>query len=180
MIQNEILTWNLLPFANVQRIPYLAKCFLNNKTGLLLTYVEDVVLLNQRKRVTKLQWRELQRIVLFDIWIGNKDRHAANILLYNHHLIAFDHGRILETIDATAECIKLDIGSKFYNGWPDILNRLKGMRVGEALQVLGFRREDIQRIENISEMDLRKSVPDRNSFDYLRFRQHHFTSFLFY
>jgi hypothetical protein len=78
-IKNEMLANKLAKLFNIKTLkikPFKIK----NKKGILMNYLKDSsLLMYYRKQLNKKQIDQLKRIILFDIWIENKDRHTANI-----------------------------------------------------------------------------------------------------
>src|SRR3989344_4689827 len=98
-IKKEILANKLAKLFNIDTLD-IKPAGINNKRGILMPYLKDSsLLMYYKKELDKNQIRQLKRIILFDIWIGNKDRHTANIFI-NNDLIAFDHEKIFQNGDA--------------------------------------------------------------------------------
>ena len=113
IIEYELLMQKLARKLSVTTLKFLRKAAVNNKKGILMSYLRSPVLLCDYKHdLNKKQKRELQRIILLDILAGNKDRHTANLFV-NRHIIAFDHDKILKgKTRKSSAFIKLDVGKK--------------------------------------------------------------------
>ena len=181
VIRNEIIAWNLLKLIKIRRISYVSKQSLGKKKGLTLTYLKKARLLSKRK-LTKKQLNQLKKIILFDIWVGNRDRHTANIFLYKNNLIPFDHGKIFkEKTGKSIRFIKLNVGTRLSKEWPDILVKLQNKTNEEALKILGFTKREINYVENINDSKIKKACLGNNQiFNFLKFRRNNFTKFKFY
>lgn len=139
---------------------------IGDKKGILMNYLKDsTLLMRYENQLNKKQIKQLKRIILFDIWIGNKDRHTANILVANDDLIAFDHEKILQKGQAR-NFIKMDTGRKLNKSYVDIIEKLldKDLTAKQVLQKIGFEEEDF--IE-IKEEDIRALVKDKNIINFL-------------
>ena len=182
IIYNEVLAWKIAPLAKVSTIPYPAEYSSKEKKGIILTYLKEAKPLNQyKKKLNSNQLNELQRIILFDLFIGNRDRHTANILVHENNLIPVDHGKILQEKQGKGiRFIKLDLGLKLNPKWPDIIEKLKGMSTISALIKLGFNKRDIKLIENIRDAKMRKITSNSNTSNFLHFRRNNFTKLDFY
>ena len=104
------------------------------------------LLMHHQKKLNKNQIQELKKIILFDIWIGNKDRHTANIFI-NDNLIAFDHEKIFNKGRAR-QFIKIDTGRKLNKDFVDIIEKLidKKSNTKDVLMKLGFKEDDFPKI----------------------------------
>ena len=118
-----------------------------------------------KRQLDKKQINQLKRIILFDIWIGNKDRHTANILVVNDELVAFDHDRILQKGRARS-FIKIDTGRKLNKDYIEIIEMLldRDLTAKQALKKIGFEEKDFIRIQ---EENIRKLVKDRKIINFL-------------
>ena len=106
----------------------------------------------------------MKKIILFDIWIGNKDRHASNIFV-NHNLTIFDHEKIFQGRNAR-NFIKLDIGRKLNKDYVSIIENLldKDLTAMQVLKKLNFAKEDFV---NIKDEDIRSIVKDEEIINFL-------------
>ena len=131
------------------RMEYRAK-------SMLLTYY--------KKKLNKAQLDELKKIILFDIWTGNKDRHTANIFV-NSHLIAFDHEKIFNEARA-GQCIKLDTGRRLRKDFIDIIEKLvdKKLAAKDALMKIGFKKNDFPIVDR---RDVESIVKDKKISEFL-------------
>lgn len=137
---------------------------MNNK-GILMPFLKEATLLTYyKKELDKRLLKQLRRIVLFDIWIGNKDRHTANVFV-NEDLIAFDHDKVFQKGDAR-KFIKLDIGRKLNRDYVDIIERIldKNLKVKQVLKKLDFKEEDFI---DIKDKDIKNIVKEKKLADFL-------------
>ena len=144
--------------------------------GILMNYLEDsTLLMHHKKKLDKNQMGQLRKIILFDIWIGNKDRHTANIFV-NDDLIIFDHDHIFQDGDAR-KFIKLDIGRKLCRDYVDIIENLldKHLTVTQILKKLWFTKEDFITIKDedikriVKDDEIRTFLISRKIFDSIKF-----------
>ena len=167
-LENEILANKLAKLFDVKTLK-IKQAEINDKKGILMDYLNDSVLLMYcKKELNKQQLEQLKRIILFDIWIGNKDRHSANILV-NDDLIAFDHERVFQKGTARS-FIKLDTGRKLAKNYVDIIERLigKDLTAKQVLKKLGFTENDFIMIKD---MDIKKIVKNKDKLNYLMSRR---------
>ncbi len=163
-IEKEILANKLAKLFNIDTLD-IRPAEINNKEGILMPYLKDSSLLMLYKReLDKKQIRQLKRIILFDIWIGNKDRHTANIFV-NHNLTIFDHEKIFQGGNAR-NFIKLDIGRKLDKDYVSIIENLldKDLTAMQALKRLNFGKEDFV---NINDEDIKNITQDEEISNFL-------------
>ncbi len=163
-IEKEILANKLAKLFNIDTLD-IRPAEINNKEGILMPYLKDSSLLMLYKReLDKKQIRQLKRIILFDIWIGNKDRHTANIFV-NHNLTIFDHEKIFQGGNAR-NFIKLDIGRKLDKDYVSIIENLldKDLTAMQALKRLNFGKEDFV---NINDEDIKNITKDEEISNFL-------------
>lgn len=178
VIFNELVAHRLAPLANVNVLEYLEPVTIENRTGLAMSYLKDAILpSNYKRRLSQTQHRALQKIVLFDLWIGNRDRHTANILIKNGQLIAFDHEKILLWKEAPAiKFIKLNLGLILDPRYLKKLTELQTTPV-QACQALvnwfGFNPADLEKIQQIKNQQIFSALKELNGsvFSYLCFRR---------
>ncbi len=138
---------------------------IKGKRGIMTNYMEKSILLaNYKKELNKTHTQELKRIILFDVWVCNRDRHAANIFV-NDHLIAFDHEKIFSKGTAR-QFIKLDIGRKLRKDFIDIIERLvdKKLSIKSALIKLGFKEKDFPKVKK---EEVKNIVKDKQLLEFL-------------
>ena len=129
-----------------------------------MPYLKDSsLLMHYKKKLDKKQIRQLKRIILFDIWIGNKDRHTANIFV-NHNLTIFDHEKVFQEGNAR-NFIKMDIGRKLDKDYVNIIEKLdKELTAIQALKKLNFAKEDFV---NIKDEDIKSIVKNEKINNFL-------------
>lgn len=181
-IEYELLVQKLAGKLSIATLKFLRKSTLNNKKGLLMNYLKDSVLLcNYKADLNKKQKRELQRIVLFDILVGNKDRHTANLFV-NTHITVFDHDRILKgKTRSSSSFVKLDVGKKLDKDYVEkVENMLKKEKIiakTALLKYFGFDKKDILRIKSITGKEIHNIV---NSIKLNKTEKKRITDFLIY
>jgi len=165
-VENEILVNKLAKLFGI-KILNIQLFKINNEEGILMDYLEDSKLLMDKK-LNKKQIDQLKKIILFDVWIGNKDRHTANIFV-NDDLIVFDHEKVFCNVDGR-KCIKLDVGSKLNKEYVDIIEKLlsKNLTVKEVLVKVGFMEEDFFKVK---EEDIKRLVNDEELLEFLVLRK---------
>ena len=172
-IEKEILANKLAKIFGIKTIKI--KSFkINNIRGIKMNYMKKSTLLTRyKKELNKTQIQELKKIILFDIWIGNKDRHTANIFV-NRNLIAFDHEKVFNKAKGR-QCIKLDTGRRLKKDYVDIIEKLidKKLTAKEVLLKLGFKefpkikKEDIENV--VKDKELLKFLLSRADFNNIDF-----------
>lgn len=133
--------------------------------GILMDYLKhSTLLVHYKKELNKEQIKQLKKIILFDIWIGNKDRHTGNIFV-NDNLTAFDHDNVFNKGDAR-NFIKLDVGRKVNKDYVEVIEKIlgKNLTATEVLKKLGFVEEDFK---DIDEKEIRKIVVDKSLSEFL-------------
>jgi len=138
---------------------------IDNKKGIIMNYLKEGILLtNYSKELNIYQIKQLKRIILFDIWIGNKDRHTGNIFVSNN-LTIFDHENIFNK-DNARKSIKLDIGRRLNKNYVEIIEKIldKNLTVVQVLKKLGFTKKDFI---NLEEKDVRKIVKNKDFCEFL-------------
>lgn len=163
-IEKEILANKLAKLFNIGTLD-IKPAEINNKEGILMPYLKDSsLLMHYKKEMDKNQMRQLKRIILFDIWIGNKDRHAANIFV-NHNLTIFDHEKIFQSGNAR-NFIKMDIGRKLDKNYVNIIENLldNDLTAMQVLKRLNFGKEDFV---NIKDEDVKNIVKDEKINNFL-------------
>lgn len=167
-IDKEIIANKLARLFDIRTLEI--KAFkIKNKKGILMDYIKDKKLLTDyKKELKEHHLQQLKKIILFDIWIGNKDRHTANIFI-NDDLIAFDHDNIFNEGN-TRNLIKFDIGRKLNKNFVDIIEKLQGKKISvkKALNKIGFKEEDFIKI---NEEKIREIVKNKNLQNYLIIRK---------
>lgn len=191
-IEYELLVEKLAKGLSVRTLPFLQKITIDNKKGLLMSFIHNSQLLcHYKEELNAYQRKELQRIILMDILIGNKDRHAANIFV-NEHLTAFDHDTLFIGKERKSSAfIKIDVGQKLDKQYVVKLEQIiKKDQVSTATALLdyfGFEQEDIINIKSINDPEFylmvdtlqldekKKSV----ILDFLKYRRDNFDSLAF-
>jgi len=167
-IEKEILVNKLAKLFDIKTLevkPYK----IDNKNGILMNYLEDsTLLMDHKKKLNKNQIKQLKSIIVFDIWVGNKDRHTANVFI-NDDLIIFDHDNTFHKGDGR-KFIKLDIGRKLNKDYVDIIENLldKNLTVMQVLKKVGFADEDFVKIKD---EDIKNTVKDDKIRDLLMSRK---------
>jgi len=162
-IEYELLVQKLAKKLSVNTLKFLRKIELNNKKGLLMNYLRDSVLLCYYKRnLNKEQIRELQRIILLDILVGNKDRHTANLFI-NKHITAFDNDKILKgKARNSSSFVKLDTGRKLDKDYiekiEEIMNKGNVTTKTALLKYFGFDERDILKIKSITDKEIHNII----------------------
>lgn len=192
IVEYELLVQKLAERLSVRTLPFLQKISIDNKKGLLMNYLKDSVLLcDYKSELNAEQKKELQKVVLMDILIGNKDRHAANIFI-NKHLTVFDHDAILVGKERKSSAfIKMDVGQKLDKQYVAKLEQIikKGsVSTATALQeYFEFQQEDIRSIKSISDQELYSlltslQLDEEKKYliiDFLKYRRDNFESLAF-
>ncbi len=166
-IETEILANKLAGLFNIKTLdikPFKIK----DKEGILMNYLKNSkLLMHYKRKLNNRQINQLKRIILFDIWIGNKDRHTANIFV-NHNLTIFDHEKVFQKSRAR-NFIKIDTGRKLNKNYVKIIEKTlnKDMSVKEVLKKLGFKEKDFLKIK---ETDIRKTIKNNKIVDFLTSR----------
>jgi len=169
-IEKEILANRLAKIFGVKTLE-IEPFEINNTKGIKMDYItKSTLLMHYKQELDKTQIQDLKRIILFDIWVGNKDRHTANIFV-NKNLIAFDHEKVFNKAKGR-QCIKLDAGRRLRKDYVDIIEKLidRKLTVKEVLLKLGFKefprikKEDIENIvENKELLEFLLSRADFNN-----------------
>ena len=161
-MKNEMLANKLAKLLDIKTLD-IKQTRIDNRDGILMDYLEDsILLMHYKKELDKNQMKQLKRIILFDLWVGNKDRHTANIFV-NDNLTIFDHDNIFQKGDAR-KFIKLDMGRRLNKNYADIIENLldKNLTVIQILKKLGFRKEDFIKIKDEDIKDMVKDDKIRN------------------
>lgn len=192
-LQYELIAQKLGKLAKLNVLKFLKEKNLKGKTGLLMNYEKDAVLLQSFKRnLNKEQKRQLQKIILFDILIGNSDRHTANILVSKNNLIAFDHETLFKSSQNGSDFIKIDFGKRLNK---DYISRIEGLIASQSRlttkQVLtkyfNFKSEDFNKLKKIDSKKIKKIIKDsaldrqekEKIYKYLIFRKENFDRMIF-
>lgn len=163
-IEKEILANKLAKIFGIRTLK-AEPAEIKGEKGIRTDYMEKSILLaDYKKELNKTQIQELKRIILFDILVGNKDRHTANIFV-NDHLIAFDHEKIFSK-GMARKFIKIDVGIKLRKDFVDIMENLveKELSVKDVLIKLGFKENDFSKIKKGS---IRNIVKDEQLLEFL-------------
>lgn len=191
-LEYELLVEKLAKILSVRTLLFLQKITIDDKTGLLMSFIHNSPLLcHYKEELNADQRKELQQIVLMDILIGNKDRHAANIFV-NEHLIAFDHDKLFMGKERKSSAfIKMDVGQKLdtqYVAKMEQIIRKGQVSTATALQeYFGFKPEDMLRIKSIRDQELDSLLSslqldeEKKTFilDFLKYRRDNFESLAF-
>ena len=162
-VLNELLAHKLAGVVGVSMPDFLESRSVDGRDGLLMTYLKDDILLAKLGGVlSRRQLRELQRIVVFDLLVGNRDRHSANVLV-GEGLVAFDHGRIfIDRSSPGIKFVKLDIGRFLDEHYIDKVEKISsGTAVSTRdflVKHLCFHQEDFDAIKRIKVSDFRRAV----------------------
>ncbi len=171
----EILANQLAALFGI-KTPHIEQAEISNQKGILMDYMHDAkLLMHYEKELNPKQLSQLKRIILFDIWAGNKDRHTANIFV-KEDLIAFDHEKLFQKGNAR-NFIKIDTGRKLNKNYIDIVEKLldKNLTAKNAMKTLGFLETDfitlnIKDIESvIQDNEISAYLTQRIDFDRLKF-----------
>lgn len=159
-ISKEILCVKLAQLLRINTVNQIKNY--KNK-GVIIRYLPNSKTLYKTKKLTNKQIKELKKIILFDIWIGNKDRHSANILLFRNKLIAIDHTKVLHLNETAIKYIKLDVGRRIDKDYVEkieqILNKHEQLNLKYALcRYFGFNYSYFRYIKNIKDEDINKIV----------------------
>ncbi|MDP2749538.1 MAG: hypothetical protein Q8O89_01750 [Nanoarchaeota archaeon] len=163
-VEKEILANKLAKILGIKTLkmePYE----IDGVKGIKMNYAtRSVLLANHKQELNKAHMRALKNIILFDIWIGNKDRHTANIFV-GKELIAFDHEKIFNKGRAR-QFIKLDVGRRLNDNFVDVVEKLidKRLSAKEVLIKLGFDEEDFPVIRKD---DIKNVVKDEGLLEFL-------------
>jgi hypothetical protein len=163
VVLNELLAHRIAKVVGVSVLDFLERKSVEGKDGLVMTYLKGASLLAQyEKALNANQLRELQRIVVFDLLIGNRDRHSANVLV-GKHLVAFDHGRVFVDKSAVGmKFVKLEVGRLLDKDYVDKLEKIsagEAVSTGDALvKWFGFRQEDFDAVKRVSDSELRRAI----------------------
>lgn len=163
-VEKELLVNKLAKLFDIN-VMKIKKAEIEGRKGILMDYLEhSILLVHYKKELNKEQIKQLKRIVLFDIWIGNKDRHTANIFV-NDNLIAFDHDNVFNK-SVARNFIKLDVGRRVNKDYVEIIEKIlsRSFTVVQVLKKLGFVEEDFREID---EKDIRRTVIDKSLSEFL-------------
>jgi len=163
-IEREILVNKLAKLFKIKtlRIKLLK---IDNKKGILMDYLKEGMLLTNYNRELNInQIKQLKKIILFDIWIGNKDRHTGNIFVGNN-LTVFDHENVFNK-EYARKFVKLDIGRRLNKNYVEIIEKIldKNLTVVQVLKKLGFTKKDFI---NLEEKDIKKIIKDKDLSEFL-------------
>ena len=163
VILNELLADSIARILDVPVLEFLERRTVEGRDGLVMAYLKRAVLLsNYDRKLNENQLRELQRIVLFDLLIGNRDRHSANVLV-DGNLVAFDHARVfVDRYFSGTKFVKLDLGRFLDDNYADKIEKISAagsVSTGKALiNRLGFHEEDVKAVKEIRDSELRRAV----------------------
>lgn len=181
-IKNELAAHKLAKLAGVNVLNFIKRDKLPNRNpGLLMNFLETASTLADFKReLSSKQKQDLRKIILFDIWIGNSDRHTANILITDR-LIAFDHTKLFKQSEKATDFIKLAVGRKLDKDYVSKLEKLMRLKLSTKdvlIKWFGFNEADFSRIKNIKEQEIRKIVSE-SKLTYLIKRKNNLLNFSF-
>lgn len=163
VIWNELLAHRIGKVVGVSVLDFLERKNVEGKDGLVMTYMKDAPLLARYgKALNRDQLSDLQRIVLFDLLVGNRDRHAANVLV-GKRLVAFDHGRVFVDKSAVGmKFVKLEVGRLLVKDYVDKIEKISAGKAVSTRDVLvnwfGFRQEDFDALKSVRDSELRNAV----------------------
>lgn len=163
-VEKELLVNKLAKLFDVN-VMKIKTAEIEGRKGILMDYLEhSTLLVHYKKELDKEQIKQLKKIVLFDIWIGNRDRHTANIFV-NDNLTAFDHNNVFNK-SAARNFIKLDVGRRVNKDYVEIIEKTlsKSFTVAQVLKKLGFAEEDFR---EINEKEIRRIVIDKSLSEFL-------------
>ena len=149
---------------------------INGEKGIKMEFkAESTLLAHYKLELSETQIKELKRIIFFDIWVGNKDRHTANIFV-NGNLVAFDHEKLFNKGRARS-FIKMDLGRKLNKNYVDIIEKVldKKLTAKEVLMKIGFTEKDFIKIYKrdiefiVKDKRLLEFLCSRTDFDKLEF-----------
>lgn len=98
--QNERAAYLIDRFLGFNLIPPTAVRVLDGEVGSMQEFIPDAATYNEleddQADITKKHESDLMKMWIFDIIIGNFDRHGGNFLIQGNNLYAIDHGHSLE------------------------------------------------------------------------------------
>ena len=174
-IKKELLADKLAKFFNINTMN-IKPVKIKGTAGIFMDYLKDsVLLMHYNKKLDNKQLNQLKKIIIFDIWIGNRDRHTANIFV-NHDLTVFDHENVFNDVTAR-KCIKLDTGRRLNKDYVTIIEKSidKHLTAKKILLKIGFKKTDFlaiseNKIKNIiDDKKLIKFLISRSNFDNILF-----------
>jgi hypothetical protein len=192
-IEYELLFQKLAKRLSMPILKSIKKGIVNGKNGFFMSYLTDATLLcHHKKKLTKQQKRELQRIILLDILVANKDRHTANVFL-NKHLIPLDHDRILNGKERPASAfVKIGIGRMIDTNYVDKLENIgqkgKVSTKSALLDYFRFKQKDLDAIRSLKDIELSAIVsslklPNKEKLrilSFLKYRRDNFYSLKYF
>ncbi len=160
-VKNELTAHKLAKLAGVNVLSFIEyKEIPNRKPGLLMNYLETAItLVDFNGQLSSTQKQDLRKMILFDMWVGNSDRHTANVLVTDK-LIAFDHAQLFNQTEQMSRFIKRDIGRRLDKEYTDKLEKLMRLRMStrEALAWFEFKENDFESVENMNEKEISNIV----------------------
>ena len=192
-IQYELIAQKLGKLAKINVLRFLKEKKLKGKKGLSMNDEKEAVLLQFFKRnLNNEQKRQLKKIILFDIWIGNSDRHTANILVSKNKLIIFDHETLFKSSQNGSSFIKLDLGKRLDK---DYINKIEKLIASQSrfnikkvlIKRFNFKNDDFNNIKNIDSKKIKQIIKNSNLnkqekeeiYKYLIFRKENFDKMIF-
>ncbi len=163
-IRNELIANRLAKLVGIKTLDFIEhKKLPDRKPGLLMNYLEKATTLSEFKQeLTAIQKTDLRKIILFDVWTGNADRHTANVLVTDR-LLAFDHVKLFKKSERAADFIKIEVGSRLDEKYFEKMEKLMGLNLttGEVLiKWFGFKEDDFKGIKNIEDHGIREIVKE--------------------
>ena len=155
-ITNELIGFELAQRFGLNTFSSIEARKLEGKMGLVMPYLSNAVLLAKYKKpLSDAMLRQLQQIVLFDILVGNADRHTGNIFVHQNKLLAFDHAKLFKKSHWGINFIKLDIGIKLAKDYVEraeaaLAQKERPSTAHFLINALAFKKSDVLRIKNIN------------------------------
>ena len=183
VVLNELLAYHIGKVAGVSVFSFLEHRVVDGKDGLLMPYLKDDVLLAKYgRRLDSGQLRKLRSIVLFDLLVGNRDRHSGNILVGTKGLVAFDHGRVfVDRSSPGIKFVKLDVGRFLDVDYVDKVHKISAGTVVSTRDFLvgqlGFSKDDFYAVKCIKDSELRRTVDTVKCPKKVRNRAYNYVAF---
>ncbi|MBI3032028.1 hypothetical protein HYY69_01025 [Candidatus Woesearchaeota archaeon] len=162
-IGNEVLVRDLAKMMSIDFFDVFESPIIDQKQGILMDYYNLSKTLYNISDLHEKQIKKLKRIIILDLIIGNKDRHSANIIVYQDKLIPIDHTKLFSEDKISSGFIKLDVGRKldhlYIEKIESMLQNTIRISVKNALQTyFNFSDEDFNTISLINTSTLKEII----------------------